>query len=68
LDTALSQNNNKKKPGNLRIQWKIFFSMFFEESVKLPTPYETLGCVLMFFAIILSQLPEKKKAITSDVE
>lgn len=46
----------------------IFFSMFFEESVKLPTPYETLGCVLMFFAIILSQLPEKKKAITSDVE
>lgn len=42
----------------------IFFSMFFEESIKLPTAYEALGCVLMFMAILISQLPERKRAIT----
>ena len=42
----------------------IFFSMFFEESIKLPTAYEALGCVLMFMAILISQLPERKAAKT----
>lgn len=39
----------------------IFFSMFFEDNLKLPTAYEALGCTLMFLAIILSQLRFKKK-------
>ena len=30
---------------------------------QVPTTRETLGCILMFAAIIVAQLPEKKKAI-----
>jgi len=31
---------------------------------ELMTPREIVGCVLMFFAIIISQLPDKKKPVT----
>lgn len=34
---------------------------FAEGSLSLPTGYEVLGCVLMFVAIIIAQLPKKKK-------
>ncbi len=39
----------------------IIFSLAVTGSANLPTGYELVGCGLMFTAIVISQLPEKKK-------
>lgn len=39
----------------------IIFSLVMTGNAELPTGYEAVGCALMFSAIVISQLPERKR-------
>ncbi|MGN0453114.1 MAG: DMT family transporter [Ruminococcus sp.] len=42
---------------------QILFSLVVMGTLNLPTGYELIGCALMFSAIVISQLPEKRREV-----